>query len=87
MCTSFENISKMTATEAVEALDAYIASHPEDDEAYTQRGLRHWALGHRAKAINDYLKAISLNPQSRAVQALANANAILDFYNKDLYNP
>ncbi len=55
MCTSFENISKMTATEAVEALDAYIASHPEDDEAYTQRGLRHWALGHRAKAINDYL--------------------------------
>ena len=84
---TLENISALPAAEAVEALDLYIAAHPNEDDAYTLRGLRHWALGHRAKAINDYLKAISINPQSRAVQALANANAILDFYNKDLYNP
>ncbi|MDE6793778.1 MAG: tetratricopeptide repeat protein [Muribaculaceae bacterium] len=84
---TLENISTLQPTEAVEALDLYIAVHPDEEEAYTLRGLRHWALGHRAKAINDYLKAISINPQSRAVQALANANAILDFYNKNLYNP
>ena len=84
---SLEDISLLPPEEAVEALDLYIASHTDDEQAYTLRGLRHWALGHRAKAINDYLKAISINPQSRAVQALANANAILDFYNKDLYNP
>ena len=84
---TLEKISTLPAAEAVKALDLYIVSHPEEEEAYTLRGLRHWALGHRAKAINDYLKAISINPQSRAVQALESAKSILDFYNKDLYNP
>lgn len=51
------------------------------------RGLRHWADGNRSAAINDYLAAIAINPKSRAVAALNAANEILDYYNKDLYNP
>ena len=37
-------------------------------------------------AINNYLEAIHLNPESPAVQALEIANEILAFYNKDMYN-
>ncbi len=84
---TLDDIRTFSAAEAIPALDEYIAKAPSDEEAYTLRGLRHWALGHRSKAINDYLKAISINPDSKAVQALASANEILNFYNKDLYNP
>ena len=37
-------------------------------------------------AINNYLEALHLNPDSPAKQALDIANEILDFYNKDMYN-
>lgn len=84
---TLDEIRQFPAIEAVEALDEYITKAPSDEEAYTLRGLKHWALGNRSKAINDYLKAISINPESKAKQALASANAILDFHNKDLYNP
>lgn len=80
-------IEKMTPAEAIKSLDAFIALHPDSDEAYTMRGLRHWALGNRAKAINDYHTAIRLNPGSSAVHALEMANDILSFFNKDLLNP
>lgn len=82
-----DELKDLSAEDAVKALDTHIMANPDDDEAYLQRGLRHWALGHRAKAINDYLKAVSINPESKAARALESARAILDFYNKDLYNP
>lgn len=77
----------LTAKQAVEQLSRYIAEHPESDEALTMRGMKYWAMSRRSEAINDYLAAIRLNPQSRAVQALKATNEILDYYNKDLYNP
>lgn len=77
----------LTAEQAVEQLSRYIAEHPESDEALTMRGMKYWAMSRRSEAINDYLAAIRLNPQSRAVQALKATNEILDYYNKDLYNP
>lgn len=77
----------LTADEAIARLTEYIAEHPESDEALTMRGMRYWGLSRRAGAINDYLAAIRLNPESRAVQALKATNEILDFYNKDLFNP
>lgn len=77
----------LTAKQAVEQLNRYIAEHPGSDEALTMRGMKYWAMSRRSEAINDYLAAIRLNPQSRAVQALKATNEILDYYNKDLYNP
>ena len=82
-----EQISQLPPSEAIEILDEYIIANPEDDEAYTIRGLKHWSLNHRKEAINDYLTALRLNPESRAKMALEFANIILDFYNKDLLNP
>lgn len=72
---------------AVEVLTKYIAEHPEDDEAFTYRGMKHWGAGKRSLALNDYLAAIEINPDSRAREALRAATEILDYRNKDLYNP
>lgn len=38
-------------------------------------------------AINCYLEAISLDPESPAVEAKRMIDDILNFYNKDAYNP
>ena len=42
--------------------------------------------GNWQMAINNYLEAVALNPESPAKQALEIANEILAFYNKDMYN-
>ena len=77
----------MPAEEAIVALDRFIELNPDNDEAFTFRGLRHWGLNHRKEAINDYLAALKINPESKAKMALQYANSILDYYNKDLLNP
>lgn len=85
-----ETIKGLSGEEAVKVLSDYIDSHgtaPDLDEAYTMRGMKYWGMQKRSAAINDYLAAIRLNPESRAVQALKATNDILDYYNKDLYNP
>lgn len=68
-------------------IDTPSVSVQDADEALTERGLLYWKLGRRADAINDYNKAIALNPASRAVQVKEATYEILNFYNKDLYNP
>lgn len=68
-------------------LDAYIASHGESDDAYLSRGMLHWRMGHRADAINDLNAALRINPQSDAATMLSSINNILNFYDKDRYNP
>lgn len=83
-----EQIRLLGADEAIALLDKWIADHPEDVEAYTLRGMKHFGAGHRSAAIGDYLTALRLDPDNaRARQALDYANSILDYYNKDLYNP
>ncbi|MCM1378202.1 MAG: hypothetical protein NC097_07090 [Clostridium sp.] len=75
------------AEEIISRLDEYIKEKPTDDEALTMRGMKHWSCGHRAEAINDYLAAIKLNPNSKAKMAIKASYEILNYYNKDLYNP
>lgn len=85
-----EKIGGLSGEEAVKVLTEFIDSNPESpilDEALTMRGMKYWGMQKRSAAINDYLQAIRINPQSRASQALKAANDILDYYNKDLYNP
>lgn len=80
-------IKTETYDSAISILSEFIDRNPENDEALTLRGLKHWGAGKRALAINDYLAAIAINPDSKAVEALSAANGILDYRNKDLYNP
>ena len=85
-----ESIKGLNGEDAVRVLSDFIEKNQDSpllDEAYTLRGMRYWGMQKRSAAINDYLSAIRINPQSRAVQALNAANEILDYYNKDLYNP
>ena len=82
-----EKIKTLPAKEAIEYLSGIIDTDPLNEEAFTLRGKAHWSLNHRKEAINDYLTAIKINPQSKASILLEYANSILDYYNKDLLNP
>ena len=80
-------VDGLAPAEAIKILDKIIAADPENEDAYILRGMRHWGAGHRSLALNDYLAAIRINPASRANQALKASLEILDYRNKDLYNP
>ena len=57
-----------------------------DDTLFYLLGNAWRKKGNWQMAMNNYLEAIHLNPESPAQQALDIANEILDFYNKDMYN-
>ena len=76
------------ADEAIALLDDYRAGGGEmDDELLYLQGNAWRKKGNWQMAMNNYLEAIRLNPDSPARQALEMASEILAFYNKDMYNP
>lgn len=78
----------MDADRAIAVITDFIAANPGSADAYVTRGLKYFGRGARALAINDFLKALEIQPDSVAAKtALDSANSILDFYNKDLFNP
>lgn len=81
-----ENITADVAAR-LHALSERIAVNGRDEVALIDRGRLYWALGKRREAINDYLAAQAVNPEGDAKQLLKATYEILDFYNKDLYNP
>lgn len=46
-----------------------------------------WKRGNRASAIAHYEASAQLQPGGAGAVALEQVRAIMDFYNKDLYNP
>ena len=73
--------------EAISLLDGYrTAGGPMDDTLYYLLGNAWRKKGNWQMAMNNYLEALNINPDSPAKQALNMANDILDFYNKDMYN-
>lgn len=68
-------------------LSERIAADAVDEESLIERGRLYWALGMRSEAIGDYLAAQKINPTGKATELLKATYEILDFYNKDLYNP
>lgn len=82
-----DKISLLPFNEAIEFLSNYIAENPTSTDALTLRGLKYFGAGQRSAAINDYLAALRIDPECKAKLALQSANEILDYYNKDLYNP
>ena len=82
-----ENVALLPYEEAVAAITAYLNEHPDSTDALTLRGMKHFGAGKRALAINDYHAALASDPDCKARLALQSANDILDFYNKDHFNP
>ena len=73
--------------EAIALLDGYRAGGgPMDDTLFYLLGNAWRKKGNWQMAMNNYLEALRLNPDSPVKQALEIANEILDFRNKDLYN-
>ncbi len=56
-------------------------------EEYYQLGNEYRKKGDWQHALNNYMEAISLDPQSPAVGAKEMLEEILNFYDKDAYNP
>jgi cytochrome c-type biogenesis protein CcmH/NrfG len=72
--------------EIIRRLDVLIAEQPQDDRLYYLRGNAYRKRGDWQTALNNYLEAIELNPDSPAVHARQMAMDILNFYNKDMFN-
>lgn len=87
------DIRKMIASgnydDAAAAIDALICSgDPEAEaEAYYLRGRMAWKLGKKGDAISNYAAAVDLTGHAEAAVALEQAREIMNFFNKDLYNP
>ena len=54
---------------------------------YYQQGNEHRRRGDWQQALNCYMEAIALDPESPAVEAKKMLDDILNFYHKDSYNP
>lgn len=72
--------------EALRLLEECIKKNASDDEAYYLQGNAYRKMGDIRLALNSYLKAIELNPDSPAQTAYNAQIRIMDFYNKDMYN-
>lgn len=71
----------------LQMLSEHLKQDSEDEAALIERGRLYWALGKRSEAINDYLAAQRINPEGKAKELLKATYEILNFYNKDLFNP
>ena len=56
-------------------------------EEYYRLGNEFRKKGDWQQALNNYMEAIALDPESPAVEAKKMLEDILDFYHKDAYNP
>lgn len=56
-------------------------------EEYYKLGNKFRKEGNWQEAINNYIMAVELDPQSSAVEAKKMLDDILDYYCKDMYNP
>lgn len=72
--------------EAIALLDDYINRHPDSDEAFFLRGNAFSKKSDFRQALNNYLSAMELNPESPARQAHAMLMKIMAFYDKNRYN-
>ena len=79
-------ISENKLDEAIDLLDKYLKEHPQSDEAWFLKGKSFYKKGETRQALNCYLEATHINPESPAQEAYNMAIRILDFYCKDYYN-
>lgn len=62
-------------------------NNKESTELLYQQGNGFRKVGNFSEAINCYIKAIELDPESPAVEAKKMLDDIMAFYCKDMYNP
>ena len=80
-------IDKNEIETAIVEITGLITSSPDDASLYYERGKLFWRTEQRRDAINDYTRAAELDSTSPAGEALKQAFAIMQFYDKSRYNP
>lgn len=75
--------------QAIDFLKTLVEDSQEEnkDVAYYVLGNAYRRGNNWQDAINSYSRAVEINPLSPAKEMRANCIKILDFYNKDMYNP
>ena len=83
-----ELLNSDKVAEAIELLGRLIEDEDTNlkDEAYYLRGNAFRRGNNWKQAIDDYTRAIELNPNSPALAMRQSCIEILDFYNKDMFN-
>ena len=72
--------------EVIETISNLILEE-ESDELYFMRGNAYSRCGDWKHAMSDYCRAVELNPDSPSADAYDALVRIMEFYNKDMYNP
>ena len=66
MALDFQKINELIShnriSEAINLINDTLDSEPQNEAAWFWRGKLHWRMGNRRQAINDYTKAVDLNP-------------------------
>ena len=81
-----QKIQNGNIDEAIQELDVIIENNPSSDEAYYLRGNAYRKKGDFQQALNNYLQATEINPESPAKLAHDMLMDIMDFYYKEMYN-
>ena len=86
-----EMLSRSEGQEALEAANEIVESKGVSNEmlanAYYLRGNAYRQNGNVRMALNSYLESMELDPDGPAAEAYRHIQELLDFYNKDYYNP
>lgn len=84
-------LSRSEGDEALNAASEIIESNSVSKEtlanAYYLRGNAYRQIGNVRMALNSYLESMELDPDGPAAEAYRHLQELLDFYNKDYYNP
>ena len=86
-----EMLSRSEGEEALNAASEIIESNGVSKEtlanAYYLRGNAYRQNGNVRMALNSYLESMDIDPDGPAAEAYRHLQELLDFYNKDYYNP
>lgn len=84
-------LSRSEGEEALAAATEIVESKGVSKEtlanAYYLRGNAYRQQGNVRLALNSYLESMELDPDGPAAEAYRHVQELLDFYNKDYYNP
>ncbi|NCC99499.1 MAG: tetratricopeptide repeat protein [Bacteroidia bacterium] len=72
--------------DALVSINAYLAENQNSDEAWFLAGNVYRKMENWQGAMNAYIKAMDINPESPAKAAYGMIVSILDFYDKNRYN-
>ena len=86
-----EMLSRSEGDQALHAASEIIDSKGVNREtlanAYYLRGNAYRQNGNVRMALNSYLESMELDPDGPAAEAYRHLQELLDYYNKDYYNP